>query len=95
MSKLVSKYAKGDKSYQEIMIRYNVLNGQRFSMANAISRYIGGVQVDRSYPGQNNGGKPFVITPVVLLKSKSSTLFSPVMARAMRFPSGEKNGPPS
>lgn len=80
MSKLVSKYAKADKSYQEIMIRYNVLNGQRFSMANAISRYIGGVQVDRSYPGQNNGGKPFVITPVEYQKKAMSFLAKNVFA---------------
>jgi len=80
MSKLVSKYAKTDKSYQEIMIRYNVLNGQRFSMANAISRYIGGVQVDRSYPGQNNGSKPFVITPVEYQKKAMSFLAKNVFA---------------
>jgi hypothetical protein len=80
MSKLVSKYAKSDKSYQEIMVRYNVLNGQRFSMANAISRYIGGVQVDRSYPGQNNGGKPFVITPVEYQKKAMSFLAKNVFA---------------
>jgi hypothetical protein len=80
MSKLVSKYAKGDKSYQEILIRYNVLNGQRFSMANAISRYIGGVQVDRSFPGQNNGSKPFVITPVAYQKKAMNFLATYVFA---------------
>ncbi|MBP6686789.1 MAG: zinc-dependent metalloprotease [Lacibacter sp.] len=80
MSKLVSKYSKGDKSYQEILIRYNVLNGQRFSMANAISRYIGGVQVDRSFPGQNNGSKPFVITPVAYQKKAMSFLATYVFA---------------
>lgn len=80
MGKLVSKYAKSDKSYQEIMVRYNVLNGQRFSMANAISRYIGGVQVDRSFPGQNNGSKPFVITPVAYQKRAMNFLATYVFA---------------
>ena len=80
MSKLVSKYAKSDKSYQEITIRYGVLNGQRFSMANAISRYIGGVQVDRSFPGQNNGSKPFVITPVAYQKKAMNFLATYVFA---------------
>nr|WP_294903364.1 zinc-dependent metalloprotease [uncultured Lacibacter sp.] len=80
MSKLVSKYAKSDKSYQEVMIRYNVLNNQRFQMANAISRYIGGVQVDRSFPGQNNGSKPFVITPVAYQKRAMNFLATYVFA---------------
>lgn len=80
MSKLVSKYAKTDKSYQEVMIRYNVLNNQRFQMANAISRYIGGVQVDRSFPGQNNGSKPFVITPVAYQKKAMNFLATNVFA---------------
>jgi Met-zincin/Domain of unknown function (DUF5117) len=80
MSKLVSKYAKGDKSYQEVLIRYNVLNNQRFQMANAISRYIGGVQVDRSFPGQNNGSKPFVITPVAYQKKAMNFLATYVFA---------------
>ena len=80
MSKLVSKYAKGDKSYQEIQIRYAVLNGQRFSMANAISRYIGGVQVDRSFPGQNPGSKPFTITPVEYQKKAMAFLAKNVFA---------------
>ncbi len=80
MGKLVSKYAKGDKSYQEIMIRYNVLNAQRSSMANAISRYIGGVQVDRSFPGQNNGSKPFVVTPVAYQKRAMNFLSTHVFA---------------
>jgi Met-zincin/Domain of unknown function (DUF5117) len=80
MNKLVSKYAKADKSYEEIRTRYNVLNGQRFSMANAISRYIGGVQVDRSFPGQNPGSKPFVITPVEYQKKAMNFLSKYVFA---------------
>lgn len=80
MGKLVTKYAKNDKSYEEIRIRYNVLNGQRFSMANSISRYIGGVQVDRSFPGQNPGSKPFVITPVDYQKKAMAFLNKYVFA---------------
>jgi hypothetical protein len=80
MGKLLTKYTRGDKSYQEIQIRYSVLNGQRFSMANAISRYIGGVQVDRSFPGQNPGSKPFVITPVEYQKKAMAFLSKYVFA---------------
>lgn len=80
MAKLLAKYSKGDKSYQEVQIRYSVLNGQRFQMANAISRYIGGVQVDRSFPGQNPGSKPFVITPVEYQKKAMAFLSKYVFA---------------
>ncbi|MFT3845953.1 MAG: zinc-dependent metalloprotease [Lacibacter sp.] len=80
MGKLISKYAKSDKSYQEIQIRYSVLNSQRFQMANAISRYIGGVQVDRSFPGQNNGSKPFTVTPVEYQKKAMAFLNKNVFA---------------
>lgn len=80
MGKLLTKYTRGDKSYQEIQIRYSVLNGQRFSMANAISRYIGGVQVDRSFPGQNPSSKPFVITPVEYQKKAMAFLSKYVFA---------------
>lgn len=80
MGKLLSKYASNDKSYQQIQIRYAVLNNQRFQMANAISRYIGGVQVDRSFPGQNPGSKPFVITPVDYQKKAMAFLNKYVFA---------------
>lgn len=49
-------------------------------MANSISRYIGGVQVDRSFPGQNPGSKPFVITPVEYQKKAMAFLSKNVFA---------------
>ncbi len=60
--KLKQKFIKPDESYQELRGRYNYLQYQRYSMATSLSRYIGGVYVNRDYPGQAGSIKPF--TPV-------------------------------
>lgn len=70
MGKLVQKYTKPGKSYVEVRARYGVLNGQRNSMINAVSRYVGGVYIDRSNPEQNSGNKPY--TPVPLATQKKA-----------------------
>jgi len=62
MGKLKEKYSKPGKSYAELRARYGTLIGQRGSMAQSVSRYIGGVMVDRSFVGQETTTKPF--TPV-------------------------------
>lgn len=68
LPKLVEKYSKPGQSYQELRARYSALQNQRFSMIAAISRYIGGVYVDRSFPDQHSTNKPF--TPVPLIQQK-------------------------
>jgi hypothetical protein len=62
MCKLKEKYSKPGKSYAELRSRYGNLIGQRGNMAQSVSRYIGGVMVDRSFVGQETTTKPF--TPV-------------------------------
>lgn len=62
MPKLQARFAKPDQSYAELRSRYYQLMGQRAQMVNAVSRYIGGVYVDRSFAGQKSNAKPF--TPV-------------------------------
>ncbi len=68
MGKLVSKYSKTGQSYAELRARYSTLNGQRNGMTNAVSRYIGGVYIDRSQPEQKSTNKP--MTPVHLATQK-------------------------
>jgi hypothetical protein len=68
MSKIVSKYSKPGQSYAELRARYGTLQSQRFSMMSAVSRYVGGVYVERSYPDQKPAVKPF--TPVPLKEQK-------------------------
>ncbi|MEX0686595.1 MAG: zinc-dependent metalloprotease [Balneolales bacterium] len=56
------RYTTEGKSYQELRNVYLVLSSQHNMMAGVITRYIGGVYVDRSLPGQDSDMKPF--TPV-------------------------------
>ncbi len=73
MGKLKDKYSKPGKSYMELRVRYGTLNGQRFQMASSVSRFIGGVYVDRSFPEQGSANKPF--TPVPAAQQKRAMDF--------------------
>lgn len=81
MGKLKTKYIKPGQSYQELRARYGTLMTQRANMAYAVSRYIGGVYVDRSFPEQNSPNKPFTPVPVAYQKKAmdflSKYLFAP------------------
>ena len=68
MMKLVQKYSKPGQSYAELRDRYGRLNNQRLAMISAVSRYVGGIYIDRSFPEQQSGNKPY--TPVPLATQK-------------------------
>jgi len=70
MGKLKGKYVKEGNSYAQLRSRYGYLNGQRSQMISAVSRYIGGVYIDRSYPEQAPADKPY--TPVALATQKKA-----------------------
>lgn len=70
LPKLKGRYSKPGQSYQQLRQRYLMLQSQRAQMANAVSRYIGGVYVDRSFAGQNTTNKPF--TPVAVATQKKA-----------------------
>jgi hypothetical protein len=74
MGKLVSKYSKPGKSYAELRTRYGSLLTQRRNMIMAVSRYIGGVYIDRSFPEQKSAAKPYTPTPVAVQKKAMATL---------------------
>ncbi|WP_235921293.1 zinc-dependent metalloprotease [Foetidibacter luteolus] len=70
MGKIVKKYSKPGQSYAELRARYGTLNSQRLQMASVVSRYVGGVFIDRSYPEQKSATKPY--TPVSLAQQKKA-----------------------
>lgn len=70
MTLLKARFSRPDQGYQELLLRYGQLNRQRADMANAISRYIGGVYVDRSFVGQETDARPY--TPVPLETQKKA-----------------------
>lgn len=55
-------FTKKGESYQELRRVYYVLSSQKSSAANVISRYIGGVYVNRAMAGQKDAKQPY--TPV-------------------------------
>ncbi|MES2828964.1 MAG: zinc-dependent metalloprotease [Bacteroidota bacterium] len=73
--KLKSRFSRPNQSYQELRSRYQQLNGQRSSMASALSRFVGGVYVDRSFVGQKSTTAPFTPVPEAYQK-KSLELLS-------------------
>lgn len=80
MPKLKSRFSKTGQSYQELRQRYLQLNNQRLGMATAVSRYIGGVYVDRSFVGQKTTTAPFTPVPVPYQKKAMALLGKYVFA---------------
>jgi len=80
MPKLKSRFSRTGQSYQELRLRYQQLNGQRASIAAAISRFVGGVYVDRSFVGQKTTVAPFTPVPVAYQKKAMALLGKYVFA---------------
>jgi Met-zincin/Domain of unknown function (DUF5117) len=80
MSGLVKKYSKSNQSYAELRARYGTLNRQRMDMTNAISRYIGGIYIDRSQPEQKSLNKPMTPVPATIQKRAMDMLAKYVFA---------------
>ncbi|WP_405572220.1 zinc-dependent metalloprotease [Winogradskyella sp. Asnod2-B02-A] len=68
MNEVKSKFSKSGQSYQELRRAYYLLSGQRATAVGVISRFIGGVYVDRAMIGQDGGTQPY--TPVSLEDQK-------------------------
>lgn len=80
MGKLKDKYAVTGASYTDLRRKYYMLFYQRFSMGSALSSYISGVYVDRSYVGQNTTAKPFTPVPDEYKKKVMAALNTYVFA---------------
>ncbi|UZO80928.1 zinc-dependent metalloprotease [Aquimarina sp. ERC-38] len=89
ISKLTTKFNKEGNSYQELRQAFYVLRSQYGRAGDVISRFIGGVYVDRSMIGQDKNLKPY--TPVSYKDQKramnalSTYVFSPA---AYKTPEG-------
>jgi len=65
---IIEDYSDEGETYQEMRQAYMMLNYQMFLGSQVISRYIGGVYVNRSVQGQEEGAMPY--TPVALEDQK-------------------------
>lgn len=70
MPKLLTKYSTTGNSYHELRKAYLSLSGHYARSLNVISRYIGGVYVNRNFVGQDAKEKPF--TPIPLSEQKNA-----------------------
>ncbi len=68
LPKILSKYSMPGQSYHELRNAYLILSGNYARSLNVISRYVGGVYVNRNFSGQDGTDKPF--TPVSLMDQK-------------------------
>jgi hypothetical protein len=68
MKDVKNKFTVKGESYQELRRVHGILNRHRNGAAKVISRFIGGVYVDRAMAGQQGGTQPF--TPVSLEDQK-------------------------
>ncbi len=92
MAKTKEKYIKDGQSYHEFRNAYLIITGEYSTAATVISRYVGGVYVDRSFPEQKSMMKP--LTPVAYadqkraVKALSDYVFAPA---AFDIPAGLYN----
>ncbi|WP_420552991.1 zinc-dependent metalloprotease [Tenacibaculum aiptasiae] len=68
MLNIKNRFSKDGETYEELRNAYYILNGQAARAGEVISRFIGGVYVDRAMAGQNGGTQPY--TPVSLADQK-------------------------
>lgn len=70
VAKLLDIYSKEEQSYHALRNAYIVLTGNIGRNLSVISKYIGGVYMDRSFNNQQSGNKPY--TPVELETQKKA-----------------------
>lgn len=68
MADIKTKFTKPGESYQELRRAYYILSAQRARATDVISRFVGGVYVDRAMAGQEGETQPY--TPVSLKDQK-------------------------
>ena len=86
-SQLMSNYGHSDRSFHELRNNYLVLSSEWGIQAGVVSRYIGGVYVDRSYSNQNSNTQPLTAVPLATQKAAMKLLTEQVFApNAMEVP---------
>ena len=62
-NRLLTKVVEKNQSYQMVRNAYMITTGQHANSVRVISRYVGGVYVDRAFAGQPGASKPFTPVP--------------------------------
>ena len=77
---------EGDESYQRLVNNYLLVAAQINRAAAVVSRYVGGVHVNRAAPGQAGAGQPYVAVPLAEQRRAMKVLRKEVFAPGA-FPS--------
>ncbi|MGB0524343.1 MAG: zinc-dependent metalloprotease [Flammeovirgaceae bacterium] len=81
MKNLKDKYSEKGETYQELRTAYYIMYAHYLRSAMSVSRYVGGIYVDRAFQGQKGGTKPFTPVPMEeqkkALKLLSDYVFAP------------------
>lgn len=72
MTKLLTEYQAPGKSWQELTQAYVSLTTESSNALTAISRYVGGVYVERAFVGQVKDKAPLPLRPVEIEKQKAA-----------------------
>jgi hypothetical protein len=80
LGELISKARIQGESHQQLLISANNLFGQYRTQAGVISRFIGGVYVERNVVGTDDSVKPFTPVPAEIQKAAMNTLAKKVFA---------------
>jgi len=78
---ILQKYSKNEQSHHQLQDIYNILIREQRHALNTVSRFVGGVHVDRAFVGQKNASLPLTATPYEeqkrAMKILSKYAFSP------------------
>lgn len=74
IAKLLDIYGKDTASYQPLRNAFLMLSSRVNTNMTVVSRYIGGVYIDRSFANQNSPNKPYTPVPLATQKKAMSTL---------------------
>lgn len=81
MENIKAKYTNNGESYHELRVAYLVLTSEIANAASAVSRYVGGVYVERAMAGQKGETQPFTPVPYAdqkrAMKMLADNLFAP------------------
>ena len=82
MGSALDRFTGEGGSYHELRDAYMVLAGEQATAARVISRYIGGVYVERAAPGQANAPQPLTPVPAEVQRRAMEALREQVFAPA-------------
>lgn len=74
MKTIQQKYYEEGETYQELRTGFGILTGQYFNANTVISRYVGGMYVERAFQGEEGATKPFTPVPADYQKKAMDAL---------------------